>query len=176
MVNTLLYFYNCPLDPVFNAFVQAAKQKFGKDCQIKGKSMSFGLNFSFKYNMNGGFVNVYCAPYQNGTAVEIKYTIIQLALARYKAHARDLTNYVNGILQTSATEMQNVNPNIFAGCEQNYQQGYPQQVYPQQNYPQQGYPQQNYPQQSVNVICRCCGNAVSSDAAYCPVCGTFINK
>ncbi len=206
MVTNLFYYYDRPLDSVFNAFIQAANQKFGKDCRIQGRSINFGLNFSFKYNMNGGFVNLYFAPFQNGTAIQIRYTIIQLAFARYKAHAKDLTNYVNGILMINGSLIQNIDPNIFAGCDllspqggqqpqqgyeqQNYpqqgyqQQNYPQQGYPQQGYPQQGYQQQNYPQQGYqqyvrpSQICFCpkCGNPIAQDAVFCSACGSSLKN
>ena len=54
MRRDLCYFYPVPVQPTFDAFVQAANQQFGKGCKIDAyKTISFGLNYSFKYNMNG---------------------------------------------------------------------------------------------------------------------------
>lgn len=101
MRRDLVYFYERPTDVVFNAFAQAAKEKFGKDSRLDPpKTINFALNFSFKYNMNGGAVTAHFMPYQNGTAVDLRYTIVQAFGARYKAHAQDLTNHVNQLLQT----------------------------------------------------------------------------
>ena len=92
MTRDLCYFYPCPLNAVYGAFVQTAAQKFGKDCkQTPMVSISFGLNFSMKYNMNGGACTIHFMPYQNGTAINIRYSVVQLMGARYKKHAQDLT-------------------------------------------------------------------------------------
>ena len=70
MRRDLVYFYPCPKDAVFNAFLRTANEKFGKNCKKdpNGNSISFGLNFSFRYNMNGGACTIHFMPYQNGTA------------------------------------------------------------------------------------------------------------
>ena len=102
MKRDLVYFYDRPLDAVFSAFVQAANQQFGKNCKIdQGKTINFALNYSFKYNMNGGSVTAHFMPYEGGVAVDLRYTIVQAFGARYKAHAADLTGYVNNLLQAA---------------------------------------------------------------------------
>ena len=101
MRRDLCYFYPLPVEQVYEAFVQAANQKFGKNCRVDPcKTINFGLNFSFKYNMNGGSMTLHFMPYQNGTAINLRYTIVQAMGARYKAHARDFTMFVNGILKS----------------------------------------------------------------------------
>ena len=103
MTRDLCYFYPCPLNAVYGAFVQTAAQKLGKDCkQTPMVSISFGLNFSMKYNMNGGACTIHFMPYQNGTAINIRYSVVQLMGARYKKHAQDLTLYANNILRANA--------------------------------------------------------------------------
>ncbi len=105
MRRDLCYFYPCPLDSVYSAFLQAANEKYGKDCKTDpGKSITFGLNFSFKYNMNGGALTVHVMPHQGGTAVDLRYSIVQAMGARYKAHARDLLKYVEGLIGTPAQD------------------------------------------------------------------------
>ncbi len=119
MRRDLCYYYERPFDMVFNAFVQAANQKFGKNCRVTpGKNINFGLNFSFRYNMNGGSVTVHFLPYQTGTAIDIRYTIVQLAGARYKAHAGELINYTDRILQARAIPFK-LDINYFLAYEQN---------------------------------------------------------
>ena len=113
MKRDLCFYYDRPLNDVFNAYVQAITQQVGKGCQVvQGRSINFGLNYSFRYNMNGGFCNILFIPYQNGTAVNMRYTIIQLLGARYTAHAQDVNNYVFRILQTKAVPL-NLNVSIF---------------------------------------------------------------
>ena len=107
MRRDLAYFYERPINEVFAAFEQAANQRFGKDCKTEPcVRLTFGLNFSMKYNMNGGSVTAHFMPYQNGTAVNLRYSIVQAFGARYKAHAHDLTLFVNGILRVAGQPIQ----------------------------------------------------------------------
>ena len=77
MRRDLAYFYERPINEVFAAFEQAANQRFGKDCKTEPcVRLTFGLNFSMKYNMNGGSVTAHFMPYQNGTAVNLRYSIV----------------------------------------------------------------------------------------------------
>lgn len=171
MRRDLVYYYDRPLDAVFNAFIQAANQRFGKNCKIEqGKTISFALNYSFKYNMNGGTVTAHFMPYQNGTAVNLRYTIIQAVGARYKAHAKDLTLFADGILQTSGVLIQ-LDINLFLAYEQQTPSA---GVYVQsQNAAvQQPVLQQPQPQR----ICANCGKPVSNDAVFCNSCGKKLEE
>lgn len=63
MRRDLFYFYPLPVQPVSDAFVQAANQRFGKQCKVEPyKTVNFGLNYSFKYNMNGGALTIHFMP------------------------------------------------------------------------------------------------------------------
>ena len=107
MRRDLVYFYPCPKDAVFNAFLRTANEKFGKNCKKdpNGNSISFGLNFSFRYNMNGGACTIHFMPYQNGTAINLRYSIVQAFGARYKRHAAEMTAYANNILKATGKPM-----------------------------------------------------------------------
>lgn len=167
MRRDLAFFYPVPVNVVYNAYVQTAMKKFGKDCkQNPFTTLSFGLNFSFKYNMNGGSCTIHFMPYQNGTAINLRYTIVQAMGARYKAHAQDLNNFAADIIRVKPQSI-TIEVSHFTNYAASVQQNaipYPQQApsqYPPQNaqlYPQQNtqpYPQQNaqpYPQQNVQQI------------------------
>ena len=152
MTRDLCYFYPCPLNAVYGAFVQTAAQKLGKDCkQTPMVSISFGLNFSMKYNMNGGACTIHFMPYQNGTAINIRYSVVQLMGARYKKHAQDLTLYANNILR-------------------------PVQQYPSPQRPAQGVKFCTNCGKQLPADARFCTNcgkeiAVSAPAPACPNCG-----
>ena len=104
MKKDLFHYYEADLETVFNAYVSAVKKQFGKDCSVKPfHTISFGLNFSFKYNMNGGSCHVHFMPYNTGTAVGVRYSIAQLMGARYSAHDADMTKYVQKELNVIAT-------------------------------------------------------------------------
>ncbi len=155
MRRDLVYFYPLPINQVYDAFTQGANQKFGKSCKFDPyKTLSFALNFSFKYNMNGGSLTAHFMPYQNGTAVDLRYTIVQAVGARYKAHARDYILFINGILRAQGTLI-NIPVQQFLDYEartpsmprQNFQPAQPQmppQPAPQQQMPVQP-PQQQAP-------------------------------
>lgn len=93
-------YYERPLNVVFNAYMLAIKNVFEKDASPEPHhTITFGLNFSFKYNMNGGACTVHFMPYQNGTAVDVRYSIAQALGARYGAHCEAMTKYVEGLLK-----------------------------------------------------------------------------
>lgn len=113
MRRDLFHFYPRPVKDVFSAYQKAANERFGKNCRMEPyHTVSFGLNFSFRYNMNGGACTVHLIPYQNGTAVNVRYTIVQLAGARYGAYDKELTQYVDHILGVPARDIQ-LNADIF---------------------------------------------------------------
>jgi hypothetical protein len=56
------------------------------------------LNFSMKYNMNGGSCTLRFIPYQDGTAVNVRFTLAQGMGARYEAYDRALTQKAAEIL------------------------------------------------------------------------------
>ena len=114
MTHDICHYYAKPIDQVYNAYQQGIKQAFGKDADGQHPHiLVFGLKFSFKYNMNGGGCHVHLMPYQNGTAVNIHYTIAQAMGAKCKAHDRDLSREVERILKVSASDL-NINTDAFA--------------------------------------------------------------
>ncbi len=99
MRRDLFFIYDAPVISVYNAYRQAVKTVFGKDADSTDfHSITFGLNLSFKYNMNGGACHIHLMPYKNGTAVGVRYSIAQLVGARYQAHCKDMANEVEKIL------------------------------------------------------------------------------
>ncbi len=99
MRRDMFFIYDKPVAEVFNAYRQAIKTVFNTDADAaEFHSITFGLNFSFKYNMNGGACHVHFIPYGNGTAVRIRYSIAQLVGARYAAHCKDMVNGADKVL------------------------------------------------------------------------------
>lgn len=107
MRRDVCHFYANDVVAVYNAYLRAIREKFKKDCKESPyHTIGFGLDFSLKYNMNGGGCNVHLMPYNGGTAVDIRYTIAQAIGARIDAHDGDLTGCVEKILGTKATAIQ----------------------------------------------------------------------
>ena len=167
MRKDLCYYYPAPVQPVFDAFVQAARQKFGKNCRIDAyKTISFGLDYSFRYNMNGGSLTLHFMPYNNGTAIDMRYTVIQLMGARYQKHANDVLAFVSGALGLQAQPVQ-IDINEFLAYENASSQPTAENIVPQQPVRQFTAPQ-NPPQRK---FCTNCGTPLASGAAFCTNCG-----
>ncbi len=138
MKRDLTYFYPVPLPNVYNAYVQTAIQRLNKNCEQKPYfTISFALNYSFKYNMNGGACTIHFMPYQNGTAVNLRYTVVQLLGARYEAHANEINKFAGSILGVNAQKI-NLDVNLFL----NYAAGAASQA-PRGQYQQAPAPAQN---------------------------------
>ena len=178
MKRDLCYYFAAPLYPVFDAFVQGAKQKFGKNCKIDAyKTISFGLDYSFKYNMNGGSLTVHFMPYQGGTAVDLRYTVVQLMGARYQKHASDVLAFVNSFVGVQAQPIQ-LDINQFLAYEANTPSAKVQQAQtPIQQMPAQQTPVQQPVRQPVQQrrFCTGCGAPVAPNTAFCMNCGTKLN-
>ena len=97
------YLYRADAVSVYNAFLKAASNEpFGRSCSEDPHStISFGINFSMKYNMNGGSCIIKFFPIDGGTLVNMRFVIAQAMGARYEKYAEDLTSYVNSILNTT---------------------------------------------------------------------------
>ena len=96
MRRDLYHLYSTNIEQTFNAYVSALEDKpFLKKLNIeKYDLISFDLGMSFKFNMNGGCVNIHFYKKGNGTIVQVRYTIVQLFGARYGAYDELLTNNV----------------------------------------------------------------------------------
>lgn len=106
MKRDLFHYFEADVKTVYETYVKAAKEKFGKDCSATPyHTVSFGLNYSFKYNMNGGACHIHFIPYKTGTAVGLRYTIVQMFGARYEAHDSDMVNFVEKEIGVRATNI-----------------------------------------------------------------------
>ena len=102
------YLYHADAVSVYNAFLTSAKNEpFDRDCSEEPFcTISFGLNFSMKYNMNGGSCIINFFPTEGNTLVNMRFVIAQAMGARYKKYADDLTEYVNRMLGTMPEEVE----------------------------------------------------------------------
>ena len=94
------FYVDAPIEKVFDAYLKAATNKpFERDCKKEPyHTISFGVNYSFKYNMNGGSCNIHFMPSGNGTAVNMRFSIAQAMGARYERYAQDLNNAMKAFL------------------------------------------------------------------------------
>jgi len=176
MRRDVCHYYEKSLPEVFAAYQAAAQQKFGKDCRAEPyHTVSFGLNFSFKYNMNGGAATVHLMPYLTGTAVDVRYSIAQLYGARYGAYDKELTNYVVGLLGVPAGDIQLNVEQFLLPQNQVSASAAPQAA--AAPVPAAAAPIPPAPQPAPVTearFCVNCGKPLRPGARFCPACGTKI--
>ncbi len=159
MTKDVFFYYPCETGAVYQAYLRTANEQFAKVCkeEIPGAVISFGLDFSFKYNMNGGACTIHFMPHQSGTAVAIRYTVVQLLGARVSKHSSDLTSYADRILGAAAQPAQ-LTMNLFTGYESSYTPAVVRQPIPQVA-------------PAGARMCPHCGAPLSENARFCSSCG-----
>ena len=100
MRRDICYYYPAPVVQVYQAYLTAAgNEPFRRECREEPyHTLTFGLNFSAKYNFNGGSCVIRFMPWQGGTAVNLRFSLAQLAGARYEWYDRDLTAAASAIV------------------------------------------------------------------------------
>ena len=112
MRRDIFHYFDANIQDVFQAYQQTIQTKFEKNVTATPyHTISFALSFSFRYNMNGGSCTVHFMPYNNGTAVCVRYTLIQAMGARYGAYNQRILEEVEKLLCIKA---QNVDLNVDA--------------------------------------------------------------
>lgn len=104
MRRDVVHFFRADVKSVYQAYLAAAQNRpFERSCtQNPYYCFQFGLNFSMKYNMNGGSCTLRFIPYQDGTAVNVRFTLAQGVGARYEAYDRALTEKAVELLRIPA--------------------------------------------------------------------------
>ena len=172
MRRDIAHYYERRLEEVYAAYERVAREYFCQQPKLEPLyAMTFGLDYSFRYNMNGGAVTVRFMPYLNGTAVNVRYSIAQLMGARYGAHDRDMTDNVTGLLGSPAYD---IDIPVEAFLDPRNQVVYNPQM--QQPYPEPApqpapAPQPQSQQQTQYHFCPQCGGALNPNDNFCPQCG-----
>lgn len=99
------FYLEADVEQVYLAYLNAATHKpFLRECkQEPFHTISFGLNYSFKYNMNGGACTLRFMPYGSGTAVNMRFSIAQGVGARYNRYAEELNRAMQAFLPVLPT-------------------------------------------------------------------------
>lgn len=100
MRRDISFYIEANIEQVYHAYLMAATNKpFERTCDEKPlHTISFGVNYSVKYNMNGGSCNIHFMPCHSGTAVIMRFSIAQAFGARYERYAGDLNNAMQKFL------------------------------------------------------------------------------
>ena len=177
MTRDLFHFFEADLVSVYEAYRTVIQKDFDAFLQeTKYNTIKGGLKYSFKYNMNGGAFTVHFMPYNNGTAVAIRYSIAQLFGARYQKHDKDLTEFVvkkikikpkdvvlnindflrpeNMLIPEDVENISNNKINVEESADTKIEQGTLSQS---------------------NVFCTQCGNKINVGDKFCGKCGHKIS-
>ena len=156
-------FYQCDVQTVFFACQRAIKELFKKDADASPyHTLAFGIPPSFRYNMNGGACNVHFLSHNGGTAVNVRYSIVQLGMARCGAHNKHITERVQSILGINASEI-SIPVEVFMNNKHNVNQAInaqPQSVAPRHT-----------AQCELPNFCSKCGTKFAEGACFCSNCG-----
>ena len=179
MRRDVCYFFSADVVSVYNSYMAAAtNSRFRRNCnQEPYHTISFGLNFSVKYNMNGGACTLHFIPYNGGTAVDLRFSIAQVTGARYEKYAKDLTSAAMDVLGVPA---QLFNLNIDEFLKENNkvtaQTAVPSPTEPPiAPFTPLGQPAVSV-QPSTAKICAICGAELSDSDLFCSTCGTKVEQ
>ena len=154
------------IEQVYQAYLNAATHKpFERTCsQEPLHTIAFGVNYSFKYNMNGGSCHIHLMPCGNGTAVNIRFSIAQAAGARCEKYAQDLNKAMQVFLPVTP-QPATYDVDDFLKPEN--------QVTPAtlQKAPAQNTPVNASANAPATTFCVSCGSKLDPDARFCSHCG-----
>lgn len=169
MRRDVCYSFPVSVERLYNAYLNAASNsKFRRECsQEPYHTLSFGLNFSMKYNFNGGACTLRFMPIQGGSAVNLRFSIAQLAGARYEKYAKDLTDAAASVLGVAGQET-NIDVELFLSPAN--------MVTPaaSQTYAPQPAPEPIRSSSPSNIACPDCGKALNDGDKFCSGCGKLV--
>ena len=175
------FYVEASVEQVYKAYLSAAtNEPFERDCTEEPyHTISFGVNYSFKYNMNGGACNIHFMPYGTGTAVNIRFSLAQAAGARCEKYAANLNEAMQRYLPVTPQAAQ-FDVEAFADPKN---QLTPQKLEAaQQETVQQEAAQQKPEPQPVlqapvdKTFCANCGKPLAPGSRFCAQCGTPVSQ
>ena len=161
MKRDIFHYFDANIQDVFNAYCKTIQTKFEKNISATPyHTISFALSFSFRYNMNGGSCTLHFIPYSSGTAVCVRYSIVQAMGARYGAHNQNILNEVEKLLSIKA---QNINLSVEAFLQPSNQITAA---------PIKGQEPVSQPPRALATFCSKCGTKFGETDLFCYNCGS----
>lgn len=167
MRRDICYYFAAPVPKVYQGYLAAAgNDQFRRECREEPyHTLTFGLNFSMKYNFNGGSCVIRFMPWQGGTAVNLRFSLAQAAGARYEWYDRDLTAAASAIIGVVAQPAK-VPVDYFLDPANRVVANAPQPVAPA--------PAPAPKAEVAGTFCTECGRQLPEDAAFCCYCGAKV--
>lgn len=173
MRRDICHFFPADVKTVYNAYLTALHNKqFRRDCREEPyHTLTFGLNFSMKYNMNGGSCIIHFIPYNGGTAVDLRFVLAQAAGARYERYDHDLTSAAVLLLGIHVQPLTLDIEEFLKESNKVYAQNQTGTSDAQYTAPPTPPPTVS---QAQTRICTVCGRDVAEDDMFCGYCGTKV--
>ncbi len=183
MRRDIAFYWEAGTKEVYEAYLRTAQREpFERDCDQKPfYSIGFGVNYSMKYNMNGGACTIHFMPYRSGTAVNLRFSIAQVFGARYERYAQDLNEIVERYLGVRPREIE-IDVEEFLRPENQLTPGkliaqetpaFAPMAYQPVAVPSAPQPVVQ-PAAQGSKVCAGCGNPLNPGANFCTQCGTRI--
>lgn len=176
MRRDICFYFESDVVNVYKAYIAAAtNSQFRRECHEEPyHTFSFGVNFSFKYNMNGGSCTLHFMPYGSGTAVDLRFSLAQGVGARYGKYAADLSNAASSYIGVPYSQA-NIDINEFLKEENKVTASAvtPPSV-PAQPVAAQPVAPQPESTPFVPKFCANCGTKLLENAKFCVNCGQKI--
>ena len=165
--------YRCSADvkTVYNAYLKAAQSPpFERTCsQEPFHTFSFGVNYSFKYNMNGGSCILHFIPYEGGTAIDLRFVIAQAWGAKCEKYAQELTDRAAAYLSEKPRRC-TISIDAFTDENNKVYEHKPVIVAEAAPVPAPA------PTATATAFCATCGRAIQANDQFCSGCGTKLKK
>ncbi len=179
MRRDICYYYEAPVPQVYQGYLSAAgNNQFRRECREEPyHTLTFGLNFSMKYNFNGGSCVIRFIPWQNGTAVNLRFSLAQAAGARYEWYDRDLTAAASAVIGAVAHPTKVPVDYFLNPANQvvaNTQAPPAPQPTPIPVPPPVAAPAPAPKTEVQGAFCTACGRQLPEDAAFCCYCGVQV--
>ena len=167
MREDVCYRFSADVQTVYGAYLKAAQSPpFERTCsQEPFHTFSFGVNYSMKYNMNGGSCILHFISYEGGSAVDLRFVIAQAWGAKCEKYAQELTDRAAALLgelprrcSIPIDTFTNENNKVYAH----------KPVVPAASAPA--------PVPAPSAFCTNCGKAIGANDQFCAGCGTRLKK
>ena len=170
MRRDICFFIPADVQSVYNAYLSAlGNDKFRRECaQEPYHTLTFGLNFSAKFNFNGGSCTLHFMPWQGGTAVDMRFSLAQLGGAKYEKYANELNADTMALIGTTVQKVSIPVETFLDPRNKVYANGAPAQA----SAPAPALVPTPAPAAPTGRVCAKCGYVLSDDAQFCMMCGS----
>ena len=171
MKKEICHYYPKPKEVVFLSYERAVNELLGAKIEkTPNESLIFDLEYSVKYNINGGGCHIRFAAYNGGTLVELKFVLAQATGARCGAIDSGLANLVENALGVESNA-------VYEGFDALVEMMNAPQPQPQMRndpqYPPQARQGTQPPQNNCrDNFCPRCGTKFAPNDNFCTRCGS----